>query len=163
MRTHIFHESSHGRRTALAPVPRVASHPGLTDVLLISPHECDRRMLERAISRTEWNVLHMRTCEEALAVMASFLVPVVICDENVSGGHWKEAIKCIISSRHPAPTLLASESQDWRLWVDTIDGGGFDLISKPFDGAGVDQKLHLAFKHWKEGRTRRTWDHFFPR
>jgi DNA-binding NtrC family response regulator len=120
-------------------------------------------MLERAISRAEWNVLHMRTYEEALATMVSVLVPVIVCDENAAGGHWKEVIKSIISSPHPAPVLVASKSHDWRLWVDIIDSGGFDLISKPFDGATAGEKLELAFGHWKHGRTRRTWDHFFSR
>ena len=163
MRTISYSESSGGKRTALAPAPRAATHPGLTDVLLISPHECDRRTLERAVSNTEWNVLHVRTCEEALAVMSSVLVPVVICDETVAAGRWKAAIKSIIASPHPAPTLLASESYDWRLWVDTIDSGGFELVAKPFDSAGVGEKLHSAYQHWKQGRTRRTWDHFFTR
>jgi DNA-binding NtrC family response regulator len=147
----------------LAPVPRAATHPGLTDVLLVSPHESDRRMLERAIPRTEWNVLHVRTCEEGLAVMASVLVPVVLCDEHAAEGHWKAAIKCIITSPHPAPVLLTSAAWDWRLWVEAIDSGGFDLVAKPFQDGGVTEKLQLAFKHWKQGRVRRTWDHFFPR
>lgn len=160
MRTHIFGGSSGGRATAMAPVPRAATHPGLTDVLLISPHESDGRMLERAVSHSVWSVLHVRTCDEALAVMESVLVPVVLCDEHAAGGRWKEAIKSIISAPHGAPVLLVSQCWDWRLWVDTIDSGGFDLLCRPFQRADLEEKLALAFQHWKRGRVRRTWDHF---
>jgi DNA-binding NtrC family response regulator len=152
---------SAGRATALAPVPRAATHVGRTDVLLISPHEFDKIILERAISPADWYVTHVRTCEEALAVLASVLVPVIVCDQSVAGGHWKEVIKRIFSSPHPAPILLATETYDWRLWIETIDCGGFELVPKPFPG--IEEKLHSAVHHWQEGRIRRTWDHFFIR
>jgi DNA-binding NtrC family response regulator len=150
-----------GRATALAPVPRTSSHPGLRDLLLISPLESDRLMLAKVVPAREWHILHVHTCEEALAVMASILVPVVVCDEKAAGGHWKRAVKTVISSPHPAPTVLASDSHDWHLWVDLIEHGGFDVIGRPFVARDVEEKLHGAFNHWREGRVRRTWDHFF--
>ena len=93
--------------------------------------------------------------------MASVLVPVVICDRDSANGHWKEAMKTIFASQHPAPVLLATDEYDWRLWVDTIDNGGFELITRPFHG--VEQTLLAAKRHWKKGRVRRNWDHFFGR
>ena len=145
----------------MARAPRTASHPGLIDLLLISPGECDRLLLEKAVRTAEWHLLHVHTCEEALAIMEAYLVPVVVCDQKAAGGDWRRAVKCMISAPHPAPTLLASDSYDWRLWIELIDHGGFDLIAKPFNAAALDEKLHRAFNHWKEGRIRRTWDHFF--
>ncbi|HUK17458.1 MAG TPA: hypothetical protein VLW65_13630 [Bryobacteraceae bacterium] len=142
-------------------MPRAATRPGITDVLLISPHEFDKLMLEQDLSPKEWHVIHVRTCEEATAVMASILIPVIVCDQSVGGGQWQEALKALFSSPHPAPVLLAAGTYDWRLWIDTIDHGGFDLITKPF--RGVEEKLKAASRHWKEGRVRRTWDHFFRR
>jgi DNA-binding NtrC family response regulator len=153
--------SEFGRATAVARVPRTASHPGVTDLLLISPGESDRLLLQKAVPATQWHLTHVHTCEEALAVMASVLVPVVICDEKAAAGDWRQAVKCVITSPHPAPILLASDAYDWRVWVDLIEHGGFDVVAKPFDGVDVQGKLQRAFKHWKEGRTRRTWDHFF--
>ena len=67
----------------------------------------------------------------------------------------------MFSSPHPAAVLLAVDAYDWRLWIDTIDHGGFDLIAKPF--CGVEEKLNAAAQHWRDGRVRRTWDHFFQR
>jgi len=54
-----------------------------------------------------------------------------------------------------------ADAYDWRLWIDTIDHGGFDLIAKPF--CDVEEKLYAAARHWAEGRIRRRWDHFFQR
>lgn len=150
-----------GRATALVAVPRTATRPGVTDVLLISPHSLDKATLERAISRAKWNVIQVHTCEEALAVMASVLVPVVICDREIDGGHWQQAMKTIFSSAHPAPVLLTTDAYDWRLWSETIDNGGFELAMRPF--RGIEEKLVAAKRHWKKGRVRRTWDQFFGR
>jgi DNA-binding NtrC family response regulator len=146
--------------TALAPMPRAATRPGATDIVLISPYELDKWVLQQAISH-KWNVLHVHTCEEALALIAYILVPVVICDQEVGGRHWKEAIKTILTSPHPAPVILATDVYDWHLWVDTIDNGGFELLARPFRDA--EDKLYSAVRHWKEGRIRRTWDQFFRR
>lgn len=146
--------------TALTPLPRASTRPGATDIILISPYEIDKWVLEHALSR-KWNVLHVHTCEETLALMTHILVPVVICDDAINGGHWKEAFRTIFASAHPAPVILATERYDWRLWIDTIDNGGFELLPRPFVDA--EEKLYSAVLHWKEGRIRRTWDQFFRR
>jgi DNA-binding NtrC family response regulator len=91
--------------------------------------------------------------------MASVLVPAAICGQDVGEGHWREAIRAIFSSAHPAPVLLAASLYDWRLWVESIDRGAFDLLIKPFDG--VEPKLRAAARHWRAGRIRRTWDQGF--
>jgi DNA-binding NtrC family response regulator len=146
---------------ALAPEPRASTRPGVTDIVLISPHKFDKNMLESAISSARWNVFHVHGCEEALAIMTSVLVPVVVCDRGVQEGRWQEAMHRIFSSPHPAPVLLTAASYDWRLWVETIDCGGFDLLVSPFRNA--EEKLLRARRHWEDGRVRRTWDQFFRR
>ena len=158
---HTFSSGEGGRATALAPVPRAATRAGATDVLLVSPHSFDKALLERAISPPKWNVIQVHTCEEAVAVMASVLVPVVICDREIAGGHWRQTMKIIFSSPHPAPVLLAADEYDWQLWVETIDNGGFELIIRPFHG--IEEKLVAAKRHWKRGHVRRRWDQFFGR
>lgn len=153
--------SSDNRDAAAAPAPRASTRPGATDVVLISPYGLDKIILERAVACAKWNVLHVHGCDEALAIMASVLVPVVICDRGVQEGQRKDAMRRIFTSPHPAPVLLAADSYHWRLWVETIDCGGFELMVKPFRNA--EEKLLRAKRHWEEGRVRRTWDQFFRR
>lgn len=156
---HPTNGSSTERATALARVLRAGTRPGATDIVLISSYEVDSTLLKQRLSADNWNIAHVRTCEEALAVMASILVPVVICDQGIAGGHWKQTIKAIFTSPHPAPVLLAADQYDWRLWIDTIDHGAFELVIRPFDG--IEHKLKAAARHWQQGKVRRTWEQGF--
>ena len=159
--SHLSNNKGAATAPALTPGPRASTRPGATDIVFISPYGFDKVILERAISRKKWNIFHVHGCEEALAIMASVLVPVVVCDRGVQQGQWQEVMRRIFSSPHPAPVLLVADSYDWHLWVETIDCGGYDLIVKPFRSA--EEKLLRAKQYWEDGRVRRTWDQFFRR
>lgn len=150
--------SDHNRPSPFAPVPRAPTHPGqILDVLFISRFDSDAAALAKILSGTHWNLIHVRTCPEALATLDIVLVPVVLCDVAIACG-WKQLVSTIIHSNHPAPILLTSGGGDWHLWEQAIDHGAFEVLHKPFERDHVVTALDSALRHWETGKTRRLWD-----
>ena len=143
--------------------PARPGSPSQVNVLLVSPSDSDRLVLSGLLAGTPWRVLHAHTCGEAAAILSSTIVPVIIRDHDCCQLGCEHAVRCSLAGPYPAPLVIAAESPDYRLWEDVIDGGGFEVIAKPFRAEAVTKVLEFAWKHWQAGVIRRSWDHFeFP-
>lgn len=129
-------------------------------VLFIGRYSIDSAALAQTLSGTHWAVLHVRTCQEAVALLSTTAIPVVICDEDPFGCDWKTAVHAVTHAPHAAPAIVAATSGDWHLWQEVIDKGGFDMVRKPFRRQRLVAALDLAMEHWKHGHVRRAWEDF---
>jgi DNA-binding response OmpR family regulator len=51
----------------------------------------------------------------------------------------------------PAPpcVIVTSRLASDRLWMELLNEGAFDLLSKPFDPSEVMRIIHSAWVHWQ--------------
>jgi hypothetical protein len=69
---------------------------------------------------------------------------VVVCDEKLPDGTWRDVIALIGPLHNPPPLIVASRLADDRLWAEVLNLGGFDLLAKPLDTREATRALRLA-------------------
>jgi hypothetical protein len=119
-----------GRPRALAPLPVAENDPSRSAItllaLVISPD--DRKLLADIASRSHWNLLLVHTHEEARAAVDQLKPPIVLCDRDLPGKAWQDAVETLASSSHPTCIVLISREVDEYLWNETARRGGYDVL-----------------------------------
>ena len=93
-------------------------------VLLVSPDDSDRESLAKALEGTRWQVLHAHSCAEALPMLESNRIPVIIREHDCCDLGCVHAVRCRQVGSYPAPVVVAAKASDFHLWEDVIDRGG---------------------------------------
>lgn len=151
--------TNHGTSSAAAsrvPAQRFdSSHVDrVVTVLAVSPFDEDHIFLGHLFSHSNWQVHQARSCGEALEVLRRHLIPVVLCESEMPGWSWKDAL-AELGRRPEAPLLIVtSRLADDNLWAEVLNLGGYDVLMKPFDRLEVLRVISLAWLHWKQQRER---------
>ena len=126
-------------------------------IVSVSPNEEDHAFLERIFNQSEWlectncrcNLYKARALPAALAAFENNRVPILICEEKLLHGTWKDALACI--SLLPAPPFLIVTSRlaDESLWAEALNLGAYDVLAKPFDKTEVIRVISFAWLYWE--------------
>lgn len=121
-------------------------------VLAVSPFESDHTSLAHIFSHSAWSIDAARSIKQAVAKLSVSPTPVVLCEESLPDGSWKDLLS--LSQRLPDPSYLvvASQHADDRLWAEVLNLGAYDVLAKPFDSREVYRSIGLAWRHWLDGR-----------
>jgi CheY-like chemotaxis protein len=133
-------------RQALASQP--SSMARVTIVGLMSSDGEDGRLLADVGGRNGWEVVFVDTCSEAKAALDQASVPVVLCDRELLGMGWRNAVQRLSGPPRQACVILLSETVDTYLWNEVVRGGGHDVLHKPLWEEGVIRAVRLARTYW---------------
>ena len=122
---------------------------GFSIVLSVSPNDEDRASLER-IFKPGWTVLACATVASALLALREVLIPIVICDCDVSSGTWREMWGHLSLLPDPPQLIVTSRLADDRLWTEALNLGAWDVLAKPFDADEVIRIVEIACQHWQD-------------
>ena len=87
----------------------------------------------------------MGDLREALAVLQSILVGVVVCDVRFPGGHtWRDLINQMLRMEDPPPLIEADRLADDCLWLEALNLGLYDVLAMPFDSREVLRTVTTA-------------------
>lgn len=114
---------------------------GTCNVLLVSPLADDRRLLAELLPESEWKLRFARTVEEAVRIMRQNRIGVVLCEERLVEGDWKDVLDRLRGERLVVTSRRANE----RLWAEVLNLGGYDVLAKPWDRFEVLSALASAF------------------
>jgi CheY-like chemotaxis protein len=139
------------------PEPSAGHPPGTIVVLSHSGSENDQAVLARAFRDSSLTLypncrLTLQpspTLASALALLRTHRIPIVLCDHDACPQAWREILwEC---RRLPAPpcVIVTSRLAGDGLWMDILNDGAFDLLSKPFDPPDVMRIIHSAWVHWQ--------------
>ena len=128
------------------------SNTDVVRVLAVSPFEDDHSSLGQIFRRSRWIIDTCHSFREACAVLQQNSVPVVLCDESLPDGSWRDLLERASQSDNPPPVIVTSRLADDRLWSEVLSLGGYDLLCKPFRQSEVFRDVTLAFLHWKNHR-----------
>lgn len=117
------------------PVKPQAPLPTLK-LLSISPNAEDHETLRHIVTDFNCSVFPAETLYEALNKLASKRFAVILCEEILEDGTWKD----ILDQPGGPPVVVTSRLADERLWCEVLNLGGYDVLAKPFSNREV---LHL--------------------
>lgn len=126
------------------------------DVMLMAiTHEReDQDALRQIADGFGWKISIADSAEGAIALLQSHPVPLVICDRDLPGEDWREALARIASLPQSICVLLASGVVDEYLWNEVVQNHGYDVVTKPFRKDDVKRAVTFAWSWsgWAGGR-----------
>jgi len=97
------------------------------------------------------NIL-LRDCElyrasglhDALPSVRRFHPWVVVCDQNLADGDWRDVLRDLETEQRTPPLIVSSRLADERLWAEVLNLGGYDLLANPFAATEVRRVVQMA-------------------
>src|SRR5580704_7148112 len=80
----------------------------------------------------------------ALPMVRRFQPLVVVCDQHLQDGDWRDLLKDLQSESPAPPLIVSSRLADDRLWAEVLNLGGYDLLTHPFIATEVSRVVNLA-------------------
>jgi DNA-binding NtrC family response regulator len=119
-------------------------------VLAIAREELDRRSLAAFSVRGQWDLVLAGSFEEALEGLKKMRAAVILCDRDLPGLDWRDALEALAGSRPDCPIVLTSSVNDEYLWDEVIHKGGYDVLAKPLQEDQTVRAVNLAWSYSKE-------------
>lgn len=123
-------------------------------VLLISADAGDHVLMRHVFDHSNWVLYQCRSVEEGLEFLRKQTFAVVIVEERLTGGDWKDALRAFDATARPPKLIVTSYGADSALWAEVINLGGYDVLAKPWN----DRELYLAVSQawlaWKHEAAR---------
>lgn len=117
-----------------------SAQPPLT-VLALMASDPDRELLRDICMDKGWTIVFAGDLVEGVGLDAG----IVICDRDLSGMDWREAIQQLAVAPQPRRVILASYVVDDYLWDEVIHCGGYDVLPKPFRAQEVVHTIQFAW------------------
>jgi DNA-binding response OmpR family regulator len=108
----------------------------------------DRVRLREILSQGNWELHEASGCSQALALLRSQRIPVLLCERGHADSGWKELLEA--TARLPAPPnlIVFSRLADESLWAEVLNLGGFDVLMRPFEPEEVLRVTFAAWSRW---------------
>ncbi len=137
-----------------ASVEESAKANGNVMLLAITDVREDQEALRQIAAGFGWKISIADSSEGAIASLRLHPVPLVICDRDLPGEDWREALARIASLPQSVCVLLASGVVDEYLWNEVVQNHGYDVVSKPFRKDDVKRAVTFAWSWsgWASGR-----------
>jgi DNA-binding NtrC family response regulator len=119
-------------------------------ILSVSSFADERLILRVLFESGPGSFAEAQNCAEAAAVLASTPVGVVLCDECLSDGGWKDVLNLTAGIDNPPPLIVMSRLADDYLWAEVLDCGGYNVMSKPVDRNELSRVVRLACREHYE-------------
>ncbi len=108
----------------------------------------DYAALRQIAADNGWKLSIVASSAEAIALLKVQPTPLVICDREISGEDWREALARIAGLPQAVCVLLASRVVDEYLWHQVIENHGYDVVAKPFQAEALRRAVTFAWS-WR--------------
>lgn len=115
-------------------------------LLILSSRPEDFFELSELLRGTSMELAAAANMEEASNALRGGAFPIVLLDRDWSE-RWQSAIAQITKMRRKTCVVLLSSVSDQYLWDETVQHGGFDILTRPFKKEQVTSTLHFAYVH----------------
>jgi len=127
-------------------------------ILSVSANSMDGPALERSLSESGWSpsmnaesrLITRRTLAAAFFVLQQKQIAIVVCNDDLISGTWRDMLECISMLPDPPLLVVTSRLADERLWAEALNLGAYDVLVQPFDAAEVFRILSMAWQHWQD-------------
>jgi len=119
-------------------------------VLAVSLSHWDLGSLKAIFSHSRWRLYQATSYAEAISFLDLYFIPVVISEENLPDGTWRNLLAHDASLPNPRKLIVASHFADDRLWAEALNLGAYDVLAMPFRATEVFHSVSLAWRRWKD-------------
>lgn len=112
-------------------------------LLVVSSDDLDHSTLQ-VILRRDCQLHRAAGRREAVSLIRQLRPWVVICDQLLADGDWRDLLADLQAEPHGPPLIVSSRLADDRLWAEVLNLGGYDLLSKPFSPAEASRVVRMA-------------------
>ena len=91
-----------------------------------------------------WTIERVPTCAEALAALHRSKCAAILCEKDLPDGSWRDLLAKMPHVGEEPPVIVMSRVADETLWVEVLEHGGFDLLTKPLESAEVRRVMVCA-------------------
>jgi len=114
-------------------------------MMIVTHDSTGRDSLQAIASRHNWEATSVQSCDEAVPILNQGAMPLVIYDQDLPDGNWRDSLRRIATVPQPICLLLACRSIDPHLLREAVRCHGYDVISKPFRTEEVVRYVSLAW------------------
>jgi len=119
------------------------------DLLLISPFDEDHQRLRDILRHSNWRQHDARSERDAFDFLQANVAPVVICEQELPDGNWKDVLARLGKMQCPPMLVVTSRLADDRLWSEVLHFGGYNVLAKPLHLKEVVHVVAQAWIGWK--------------
>jgi DNA-binding response OmpR family regulator len=127
-----------------AYVSQASAEDSANRVLLVSSAPEDRAALARLLVSHSYPRYWTSSVAEAADWLRRRSARVVICDEQLSDGHWQDLWEILRRAPVPPVFIVSAYWADERLWAEVLNMGAYDVLAKPYRSGEVARVLDQA-------------------
>ena len=116
-------------------------------ILVVDGDQSSIQSVKQILLREKFEVINVGSAEEALEVLENENVDIVISDIKMSGMKGNRFVKQLREWSIRAKVLFVSNEADELRWLEAVDAGASDLISKPFTKDKILKAINKATTH----------------
>ena len=124
-------------------------------VLAVGDVHGHQGVLDRIFTAWGWKLHHVRNRSEARAFLDGTPVGVVISDQELPEGGWREVLDDLQERLDPPALVVTSRLADESLWAEVLNKGGYDVLAEPLDSEEVTRVVSAAARHFVSEQQRR--------
>ena len=121
-------------------------------LLIVGSIEEDERTWRQILEHDPEEARQVRSCREALAFLQRNPVPVVVCERDLPDGNWRDVMEPLSAMSDPPEVIVTSRLADDHLWLEVLNAGGYDVLTKPLDRQEARRTVALAWQQWAHCR-----------
>jgi DNA-binding response OmpR family regulator len=114
----------------------------------VIPKPEDLRSLRAILSHSNWTLVNTDTIEQTVQLVEREVRPVVLCEQDLPDGNWKDLLEALRATEYPPHLLVTCRLADDRLWAEVLNFGGYDVLPQPFVSTEVFHVLGQAWRSW---------------
>ena len=113
-------------------------------VLLISTGRSDAEVLRSVLDESTTQLTAVRCYREAVTALGRSVFAVIVCDERLPDGSWKDILGQIaLLNDAPRLVVLASEPSE-SLYAEALNLGAWDLLLRPIKAEEARRVLEVG-------------------
>ena len=116
-------------------------------VLVVVPSEGDCRLIVDCLSQEGIHVLPTTNLLDVLLHQVSLPVSVILYDTDAPE-HWRKALQQFLVVRPATRVVFLSRLADERMWMEVLEGGGYDLVMKPLKPVEIRSVVQSALRRF---------------
>jgi DNA-binding NtrC family response regulator len=116
--------------------------------LSISPEKADHIFIQRVLGGSRCKVYEADCLGSARLLLDCHAIGVVLCEGDLGGGMWRDALAHISRMATAPPMIVTSRLADERLWAEALNLGAWDVLAKPFESSELIRSVQLAWERW---------------
>jgi len=121
-------------------------------LLLVGACEQNRHTVHRMARSYGWEVVEAAGCQSAIECLRNARASVVLCEDDLADGDWKELLGEVETLDYRPRLVLASRFEHDGLWAEVLSRGVYDILLTPYAAEEMRRVVSLAWRETWEDR-----------